>query len=346
MIRFGGPGPFALGTYSRPGQAPFVGLLQNEHVIALQDLVPVAAALGHGLPARVDMLGLMCAWPEVMPALQAVMLADAAVLRPLIDASVPVSQLQVHAPLLPRQIFMCGANYFKHVVDLLVDQGPGANPGTEGMDAVQLRAYAEDMMHRRRREGTPYFFCKPLSTVTGPHDPVLLPAFAHKPDWELELAVVMGRAARHVSRDEALSYVAGYTIANDISNRDHIWVRGDMKAMGTDWIAGKSCPTYLPMGPAVVPAAFVKDPQDLRITLQLNGQVMQDESTADMIFDVARQIEYLSSVVQLWPGDVICTGSPAGNGTHYHRFLQPGDVMTCSISGLGTMRNPVQADGH
>jgi 2,4-didehydro-3-deoxy-L-rhamnonate hydrolase len=347
------PAHFTLGTYSFPDSEtdsePFAGLLLDDQVWAVQTLVALAAEAGFPLPDRASVLDLLMHWPTVWPALAHVakgLKQGVTGGQGLLAASVPVSQLRVHAPLMPRQIFMCGANYFKHVVDLLVDQGPGANPGTEGMDPVQLRAYAEDMMNRRRREGHPYFFCKPLSTLAGPHDAVRLPAFAKKPDWELELAVVMGRAARHVRRADALSYVAGYTIANDISNRDHIWVQGDMKAMGTDWITGKSCPTYLPMGPALVPAAFVPDPQDLRITLKLNGQVMQDERTADMIFDVARQIEHLSSIVQLWPGDVICTGSPAGNGTHYQRFLQPGDVLDCSITGLGAMRNPVLADGY
>jgi 2,4-didehydro-3-deoxy-L-rhamnonate hydrolase len=118
-----------------------------------------------------------------------------------------------------------------------------------------------------------------------------------------------------------------------------------MKAMGTDWLLGKSSPSYLPMGPFLVPAAFVNNPQDLGLTLKLNGQVMQDASSSDMIFDIARQIEYISAHVQLWPGDLIMTGSPAGNGTHYKRFIQPGDVIESTITGLGTQRNPCVRQG-
>jgi 2,4-diketo-3-deoxy-L-fuconate hydrolase len=179
--------------------------------------------------------------------------------------------------------------------------------------------------------------------VTGPYDPIILPRNAQQPDWELELAVVIGRRARHVRRDEALDYVAGYTIANDITNRDLVF-RTDLKAIGTDWLRGKSMPSFLPMGPCLVPAAFAGDPQDLQITLKLNGQVMQDESTADMIFGVARLIEDLSSYVQLWPGDLIITGSPSGNGTHYNRYLRPGDVIESSITGLGMQRNECIAE--
>jgi 2,4-didehydro-3-deoxy-L-rhamnonate hydrolase len=228
---------------------------------------------------------------------------------------------------------------------LLVDQGgKGGLPGTEGMNKTQLHEYATEIMTRRKREGEPYFFNKPVSTITGPFDPIYIPASAKQPDWELELGVYVGKAARHVKAADALQYVAGYTIANDITDRTLLWRRDDMKAMGTDWVSGKSSPSYLPTGPYLVPAAHVPDPQNLRITLKLNGEVKQDDSTSDMIHDVARLIEYLSSKVQLYPGDLICTGSPAGNGTHYNRYLQPKDVVESTISGLGVQRNSVLAE--
>jgi 2,4-diketo-3-deoxy-L-fuconate hydrolase len=147
-----------------------------------------------------------------------------------------------------------------------------------------------------------------------------------------------------VPRAHAMEFVAGYTIVNDISDRTRLWRRDELKAMGTDWIAGKSAPTYLPTGPYLLPSKFVARPDDLRLTLRLNGEIKQNESTSDMIFDIPRLIEYLSAMVQLMPGDVICTGSPAGNGTHFNRFLQPGDVIEASISGLGFQRNEVVAE--
>lgn len=132
--------------------------------------------------------------------------------------------------------------------------------------------------------------------------------------------------------------MAGYTIANDISNRELIH-RKDLKAIGTDWVMGKSCPTYTPIGPYIVPASLVEDPQNLLITLKLNGEVMQNERTSDMIFPITRLIEYLSSRIQLLPGDILITGSPSGNGSHYNRFLKAGDVLEGTIENIGIQRN-------
>jgi 2-keto-4-pentenoate hydratase/2-oxohepta-3-ene-1,7-dioic acid hydratase in catechol pathway len=264
----------------------------------------------------------------------------------LAEFAIPLSEVRPQAPIaFPRQVMCAGANYFKHVVQLLVDQGgKGGLPGTEGMNAEQLFAHATEMMTRRKREGAPYFFNKPVSTVTGPFDPIILPAAAKQPDWELELGVYIGKSARHVKAANALEYVAGYTIVNDITDRFLMWRKDELKSMGTDWISGKSSPTYLPTGPYLVPAAYVPDPQNLRITLKLNGETKQDDITNDMIHDIPRLIEYISSKVQLYPGDLICTGSPAGNGTHYNRYLQPDDVVDASITGLGSQRNLVIAE--
>ncbi len=333
---------FSLGTFSAAGSKPFAGLVRGEQVIALHTLQRLADRHGLSLSGSESMFALLQNWESNFAALSEV-LARAGQDPALHWA--PLSSLQVHAPLdLPRQIFCTGANYFKHVVDILVSMGPGAHPGTEHMTPEQLRAHAEDMMRERSKSGSPYVFSKLPSAVTGPYDPVILPALATQTDWELELAVVIGKPARHVRREDAARYIAGYTIANDITSRDLVWCK-EPKAMGTDWVSSKSAPTFLPLGPYLVPAAFVADPARLQIVLKLNGEVMQDESTADMIFDIARQIEYISSRVQLWPGDIICTGSPAGNGIHYGRYLRDGDVMEASITGLGQQRNPCR-DEH
>jgi len=346
MTAHAGPARFALGTFSLAGCAPFAGLVTdpssgNERVIAVEALKPLANQAGLTLTDAASVLALLDQWAINAPALQAA--ANAVAAGALANALVPLSSLKVHAPVASRQIFMSGANYFKHVVDLIVDQGPGANPDTEGMDPARLREYAESLMRRRQKEGAPYIFVKPATAMAGAFDELEVPAWAKKPDWELELTAVIGKPARHVKRADALQYVAGYTIANDISNRDWIYTKGDMKALGTDWVSSKCLPGYLPVGPFIVPSAHAGDPQDLRITLALNGEVKQNESTSDMIFDVARLVEHISSVVQLLPGDLICTGSPAGNGTHFNRFLQPGDVMDASITGLGAQRVPVIA---
>jgi len=328
---------FALGTFSIAGAPPFPGLVMAERVVALNALVPVCKRLGHELRNPASLLSVLDEWQLNESALcqAAVYLADRA--EALARLSAPLGVLTVHAPLEhPRQIFCSGANYRKHVIDLIVDQA--RDPEVQGMSREQRLVYAQNLMDERGANGTPYIFSKAWSSITGPFDPVPIPANVEQPDWELELVAVIGKPAFHVSRAAAHDYIAGYTICNDITNRELVH-RKDLKALGSDWVMGKCMPGYLPMGPYLVPACFVRKPQDVRITLRLNGEIKQDESTADMIFDIARLLEYLTSRVRLWPGDLLLTGSPSGNGSHINRFLRPGDVLEGSIEGLGTQRN-------
>jgi 2,4-didehydro-3-deoxy-L-rhamnonate hydrolase len=336
---------FHLATCSAAGCAPFPAMLVNDRVYAL-------SAVSSHLRERSDviegsggsMLDVLEHWSENLPKLK----AAAAVLansQPdmLARRAATPDTLQFHSPILnPRQIFCSGANYRRHVVQIIMAQ---ATDATRTMNAQERQAYGEKVMDERARNGTPFFFVKAQSTVTGPLDPIILPKDVEQPDWELELAVVMGRRAHRVTRQEALDYVAGYTIANDLTNRDKLARKlGDMRELGMDWVASKCSATYLPLGPYLVPASQVNDPQSLQITLKLNGEVKQDDNTSDMIFGVARLIEDLSHKVTLLPGDVICTGSPSGNGVHYNRFLRPGDIVESSITGLGTQRNPCIAE--
>jgi 2-keto-4-pentenoate hydratase/2-oxohepta-3-ene-1,7-dioic acid hydratase in catechol pathway len=246
----------------------------------------------------------------------------------------PLADLRVLAPYLPPQILQSGANYRTHVIDLAVDREIGLRPG---MSRDELRAEAEAMMDARIAGGEPYVFLGALSALAGPFDDVVLPPEGDH-DWELELAAVIGRGGRHVPVETALEHVAGYTICNDLTTRDLVQ-RVDLPAIGSDWLRSKNSPTFLPTGPWIVPAAFVADPSDLRITLKLNGEAMQDESTRDMIFGVARLVSYVSHWVGLRAGDLLLTGSPAGNGSHYGRYLRDGDVLEGSINGLGEQRN-------
>ncbi len=328
---------FALGTFSIAGAPPFPGLVMGERVVALNTLVPVCKRLGHELRNPGSLLSVLDEWQLNERALcqAAVYLADRA--EALARLSAPLGVLAVHAPLeQPRQMFCSGANYRKHVIDLIVDQA--RDPEVQGMSREQRLVYAQNLMDERGANGTPYIFSKAWSSITGPFDPIPIPANVEQPDWELEFVAVIGKPAFHVSRAAAHDYIAGYTICNDITNRELVH-RKDLKALGSDWVMGKCLPGYLPMGPYLVPACFVRKPQDVRITLRLNGEIKQDESTADMIFDIARLLEYLTSRVRLWPGDLLLTGSPSGNGSHTNRFLRPGDVLEGSIEGLGTQRN-------
>jgi 2-keto-4-pentenoate hydratase/2-oxohepta-3-ene-1,7-dioic acid hydratase in catechol pathway len=328
---------FALGTFSVAGSPPFPGLVMSDRVVALRALVALSKQLGGGLRCTDSLLSVLDEWQVNESALRQV----CGHLGQRNDAfralSAPLDVFKVHAPLeQPRQIFCSGANYRKHVIDLIVDQARDA--ATQGMSREERLAYAVTLMDERAAGGTPYIFTKAWSSITGPFDPIPLPRNVEQPDWELELVVVIGKPAFHVARAAAHDYIAGYTIANDITNRELVH-RQDLKALGSDWVMGKCQPGYLPMGPYLMPAAFVAKPQDVRITLKLNGEVKQDESTADMIFDIPRLIEYLTSRVRLWPGDILLTGSPSGNGSHTNRYLRAGDVLEGSIASLGTQRN-------
>jgi 2,4-didehydro-3-deoxy-L-rhamnonate hydrolase len=333
--------PFKLATLSADGDRPFVGLVLNDAAIALDALQPLR---GHA-----TMLDVLNEWPHNFEALHRAARAIARGGVPeLMKRLVPLAELRIHAPVpRPGTVYCSGANYKKHVVDLLLAHQDQKE--TQGMSPEEKRAWGMKLMDERARTGTPFVFIKPQSCVTGPFDPVIVPRDAVKPDWELELGVIVGRRARRVPKERALEYVAGYTVVNDITLREKVFRKKmDAPELGMDFTVSKGAPTFLPMGPYLVPASFVGDPQKLRIQLKLNGDVMQDEETSDMIFTVARLIEYLSHGVELQPGDVICTGSPAGNGMHYNRFIRDGDVLEGSVIAasidFGTQRNPCVAE--
>ncbi|MFE0256262.1 fumarylacetoacetate hydrolase family protein [Streptomyces sp. NPDC059010] len=310
-------GPFALGTFSGPEGKPFPGLLAGGRVLDLGRALDSAPS---------DMRGVLERWDETLPRLRVLAGDDAGEWRAL-------EGLRVHAPVEPRQIFQSGANYRQHVIDLEVAHRSPDDPRT----VDEARAEIAAVMDRRAAEDLPYVFIGLPSTIAGPYDDVVLPAWAEQPDWELELAAVIARPAHRVSVEEALEYVAGYTIANDLTDRATVF-RRDMKAIGTDWLRCKNAPGFTPLGPWLVPAESVADPGDLRVTLKLNGDTMQDESTKDMLFGIARLVSYISQSAQLLPGDLVLTGSPAGNGIHWGRLLRDGDVLEGSITGLGVQR--------
>ena len=251
-----------------------------------------------------------------------------------------LAELEVHAPIRPRQVLQAGANYRKHVIDLAVAHSVDI---AKGRTEEQVRTETAAIMDKRKAEGIPYFFIGLPSAIGGPNDDVTLPSYSQKHDWELELAAVIGTTAHRVSPADALGHVAGYTIVNDLTTRDLVF-RRDMPEIGTDWFRGKNAPGFLPVGPVIVPSEFVGDPQSLHLTLTLNGDVMQDESAADMLFSVAELVSAASQTVVLQPGDLILTGSPAGNGAHWGRLLRDGDVMEAGITGLGLQRVRVVAE--
>ena len=209
--------------------------------------------------------------------------------------------------------FHCiGLNYSKHAAET------GATPPTE-----------------------PILFSKATSALSGPYDTVTIPKDSKKSDWEVELGVIIGRRCDNVSDSDALKHVAGYCTINDLSERE--W----QIEKGGQWVKGKSAPGYGPVGPWLVTADEVRDPQKLNLSLTLNGKVVQDSSTSDMIFGVAEIVSYKSRFMILLPGDIIATGTPSGVGMGMkpQQFLKPGDVMELEVQGLGRQRQETVAFG-
>ena len=181
---------------------------------------------------------------------------------------------------------------------------------------------------------------KATSAIVGPNDDVLIPRGSEKTDWEVELTIVIGRTAKYVSEADALDYVAGYCVANDVSERAF-----QIERQG-QWTKGKSCDTFGPIGPWLVTRDEVADPGNLDLWLKVNGETMQQGSTRTMIFGVAHIVSYLSQFMSLQPGDVIATGTPpgVGMGKKPQRFLKPGDVVELGVAGLGAQRQTMRAD--
>ena len=225
---------------------------------------------------------------------------------PLVEAPGRIGACLAHVP----NFFCIGLNYAKHAAEA-------------GQDAP----------------AEPIVFSKAASALAGPDDPVTIPAGSEKTDWEVELGVVIGREAYRVDPAQALAHVAGYCVVNDVSERSYQLDRGGQ------WIKGKSAPGFGPVGPWLVTADAVPDPQALGLSLHLNGEVVQESTTADMIFSVAEIVSHLSEFMVLQPGDVIATGTPSGvgMGMRPQRFLCPGDVMELTVEGLGTQRQEVRA---
>lgn len=316
---------FGLATL-RAGSSHQAAIVSGGRVHALAQL---------GEPRSV--LQLLEDWEQALPGLQ-----QLARNLPANAAGIALDEARLAAPYIPRQVFCTGANYRKHVIGLILGDPSMRAPGQENLPPEELRARAERIMDERAG-ADPYCFIKLPSCVVGPQDQVVLPRNVKKPDWELELGVVIGRRTRHVSPEQAMDHVAGFAVVNDVTAREQVF-RRDNGGLGADWLSGKCFPTFLPFGPMLVPRDLVPDPYKLNIRLAVNGKVYQDESTADMLISIERQIAYLSDRVVLMPGDLICTGSPYGNGAAFGVILAPGDLMEGTISGLGTQRNRCVAE--
>jgi 2-keto-4-pentenoate hydratase/2-oxohepta-3-ene-1,7-dioic acid hydratase in catechol pathway len=222
-----------------------------------------------------------------------------------------LSDVRLHAPLSnPPRVFAIGLNYRQH--------------------AIESKLPFPDF---------PVVFFKLQTAIIGPGEAIVLPKNSSEPDYEVELAFVIGKGGFRIPASAWREHVYGYTIINDVSARD-------IQRSTTQWSMAKSFPTFCPMGPAIVTADEIADPHALKIGLSIDGETLQDSATSELIFKIPELIEYLSSITPLLPGDIVSTGTPSGVGMGRNptRWLKPGDTVTATIEGLGSLTNPVVAE--
>ena len=299
---------YKLVTYAGP-DGPRAGLVIGDHVCDAAKLT--------GRAADHSVLGILRDWTAARERL-----GDAAASPP---AGQPLAATRLLPPILwPSAIYCAGANYADHAAEMAHASGrtPEPDPHTLGLK--------------------PWHFLKAgRSTLAADGDTVQITGVSKTMDWEIELAAVIGLTAKNVTLTDALDYVAGYTVANDLSARDmgrrpHV---PDTAPFKFDWVAHKNFDGSCPLGPWIVPSRDIPDPQQLGLKLWVNDVIKQDSHTGQMIFTLAEQIAHLSSRITLQPGDVILTGTPAGVGAARPEFLRPGDVVKLWIENIGTLSN-------
>lgn len=309
---------YKLGTFAQ-GDRVFVGLVLNDTIVV--DLSRADASLPTG------MTGLLERYDAVQGRLASIA-AAAGTGRPPHGHN--VADLKTLPPVTPRNILNAAVNYTEHAIEM---KAPSAKPPAEGIPGIWERKPG-DTRHN------PYVFPKMVGALVGNGDAIRLPPGRDRVDWECELAIVIGRTASHVPVERAKDHIFGYTLQNDVSDRAG---RPDERH-GSDWFIGKSHDTFAPLGPYIVPKAFVPDPQKLPIKFTLSGKVMQDSTTERMTHNVYEMVSYVSHIMTLRPGDIVSTGSPAGVGAARNIFMKAGDTSVCAIGGIGTLTNPVIAN--
>lgn len=322
--------PYKLGMFQQADRT-FVGLVLDDAVV-----IELARA---GITAPPTLKALIAAWTPATADRLAALAAAATRARP--PFAVGLAQVRVLPPIAdPGVMLNAAVNYQEHAAEM----GSGSTAAASAAALAPNVAGGIPGMWTRTAgdpRQNPYLFPKLTSAIIGHGDPILLPPDRPRIDWECELSVVIGRTASRVKANQAAEYVFGYTLQNDVSDRGG---RADARH-GSDWLIGKSHDTFAPLGPFVVPRAFVPDPQKLKVTFTLNDTVMQDSNTDRMTHTVFELVEYASHILTLRPGDVIATGSPAGVGTARATpiYFKDGDTSVCTVERIGTLRNPVRA---
>jgi 2-keto-4-pentenoate hydratase/2-oxohepta-3-ene-1,7-dioic acid hydratase in catechol pathway len=311
---------YRLATYARGHDEPRAGIVVDD---ALLDVTNVMAASGvqSSDTSPIQVLQVLEKWPSLKPILE----------RAARDqrrgstgaAATPVRDVRLLAPILyPGAIFCAGANYRDHVAEMSKAMNLPAEPDPH---EVGLKPW--------------HFIKASAACVRGSGELIRLPMYSKKVDWEAEIAVIIGRECRNVSTEQAMGFVAGLSIVNDLSARDHLRRPGVAieSPFHFDWVSQKCFDGALPFGPWICPLDDIEDVGNLGIRLWVNEDLMQDSSSSNMIFSMAEQIAHLSTRLTLHPGDVIATGTPAGCGAARGIFLKPGDRVKISVDGLGTL---------
>jgi 2-keto-4-pentenoate hydratase/2-oxohepta-3-ene-1,7-dioic acid hydratase in catechol pathway len=330
--------PFKLGTFAQ-GDRTFIGLVLNDSTVldlAAANLVyekQNASATRLAPPA--EMKQLIAAYDTGGWKARLAAIAAASQSRPA--AALDVKTLKTLSPVMPQNILNAAVNYTEHEKEMAgrSTQSGATAPAGKPPDAIP-GIWARRPGDTRQN---PYVFPKMVGAVVANGEAIRLPPGRSQVDWECELAVVIGRTADHVSVENAQSYIFGYTLQNDVSDRGG---RADGRH-GSDWFLGKSHPTFAPLGPYIVPKEFVPDPMKMRIQFTLSGKLMQDSNTDRMTHNAYEMVSYVTHILRLQPGDIVSTGSPAGVGTARAEpiYMKNGDVSSCTIGNIGTLINPV-----
>jgi len=324
------PEPYKLGMF-RQGTRTFPGMVVRDTLV-----LDLSRA---GVSAPATLHELIAVWNQATADRFARLATEAR--QKTAPYAVQLSQVQVLPPVTePRSMLMAARNYDEHAQEMAQ---VGRTAGTTTVIDAKVLAGIPGLWTRESsdRRGNPYLFPKLSSSISADGEAIVLPPGRAHIDYECELGVVIGRTARHIDEEQAMSHVFGYMAMTDVSDRED---RADGR-YGSDWLISKSHDTFGPIGPFIVPAAFVGDPHSLNIKYTLNGRVMQDDTTALMTHKVPELIAYASRIATLVPGDIIGTGTPGGvgEGRTPPVYLKAGDTGVCAIEKVGTLTNPVRA---
>ena len=312
---------FKLGTFAKPGGKPFAAIVLDDTAF---DLAQAAASANKGALAAASIQGLLDDWDRNFATLQEIVAT--------LDGKTTgaaVTSLTAHPPVArPGKMFYAAQNFQEHVDEMIrAGMSPKEGPKFTGEKSTTK----------------PYLFLKAPSCLAGAYDDIPVPSDVKKVDWEAEIACVITKPAKRVKAERALDHVAGWMTTNDVSARD-LQIRTDRPGLRSDWLNGKSHDKFAPMGPYLVPKAFVKDHMKLFIRLSVNGAVKQDGNTSQFIFTPEEQIEYASNILTLDTGDIFICGTCGGVGQGTNTFIGVGDVMETEVEGLGKMRNKFVAE--